>query len=429
MKVQIATLSILTAMACAPAAWSQGGTRLICSFETPAEIRRIKTTGSRITRVEQHATEGRYAAWVDFEVAEQPGIELRLEAGDLRPFGSLALDVTNPSDEPLTFTMEVEDASGARTVARTALPLGPGTSASFALTLNSPPPLQMGMRGEAALPGFRLLSEDHHVVDTAHIAAIRLYLIKPGKPCSMMVDNFRLAPGISYDRIVDAYGQFAKGEWPGKLTSLSQVRSRRSEEEAGLKLHPTLADRDEFGAWASGPTLEATGFFRAAKHEGKWWLVAPNGHLFFSIGLDCVTAREGGTIVEGRENMFEWLPVAGDPLAAFFEMSRTTTPVGLRDIRFYSGKAFNFYAANLQRKYGDEWKRKWQETALARLRAWGVNTIGNWSDPALYGNGRVAYTVTLGVRGTVGEVSSGSDYWGRMRDVFDPRFAQRWTTV
>ena len=62
--------------------------------------------------------------------------------------------------------------------------------------------------------------------------------------------------------------------------------------------------------------------------------------------------------------------------------------------------------------------------ALARLRAWGVNTIANWSDPAFYGNPRVPYTVTLGIRGQTGQLSSGSDYWGRMRDPFDPRFAQ-----
>jgi hypothetical protein len=131
-------------------------------------------------------------------------------------------------------------------------------------------------------------------------------------------------------------------------------------------MHPSLPDRDEYGAWASGPTLEASGFFRAAKYEGKWWLVAPNGHLFFSIGLDCVNTREGGTVVEGREMLFEWLPTADNPLTAHYDTARSSAPVGLRDIKFYSGKAFNFYSANLQRKYGNDWKRKWQETALAQ---------------------------------------------------------------
>ena len=420
--MRILSVTISTLAACSLALGAD--TRLLTSFETPADLQRIKTSDSHVTRVGLHATEGRYAARIDFDAADRPQIELRPEAADFRPFSSVALDVANPSEEPLSFSVEVEDASGAKTVARSALALAAGAAASYALPLNSPPPLQMGMRGEAAVPGYRLLAEDHHPVDIAHIAAIRIYLNKPGKPRSLILDNVRLIPGISYDQIVDAYGQSAKEEWPGKLTRLSQFQSRRAEEEAELKVRPTLADRDEYGAWASGPKLEATGFFRAAKHEGKWWLVAPNGRLFFSIGLDCVTTREGGTVVEGREQMFQWLPPQGDPLAAFFETNGSNTPVGLRDIKFYSGKTFNFYQANLQRKYGDDWKQKWQATALARLRAWGVNTIANWSDPALYGNGRVAYTVTLGIRGSVGEVSSGSDYWGHMRDVFDPRFPQ-----
>ena len=424
MKIRIAAISTLAGLACTLVLWSADGTRLICSFESPAEMQRIKTTDSRITRVTGHATDGRYAAQVDFEAADQPKMEITPQVADFRPFASVALDVVNPSDEPLSFSMEVEDASGAKTVARTALPLRARESATFALPLNSPPPLQMGMRGEGALPGFRLMAEDHHAVDTAHVAAIRIYLNKPGKARPMILDNIRLVPGISYEKIVDAYGQSAREQWPGKLTNVSQFQSRRAEEEADLKLRPSLPDRDEYGAWASGPKLEATGFFHAAKHEGKWWLVAPNGRLFFSIGLDCVTTREGGTVVEGRENMFQALPSADDPLAVHYETVRTATPVGLRDIQFYAGKVFNFYSANLQRKYGDDWKHLWQETALARLRAWGVNTIANWSDPAFYGNGRVPYTVTLGIRGALGEVSSGSDYWGRMRDVFDPRFAQ-----
>ena len=424
MNFRRADIRILAGLAGSLALASAADTRLVCSFESPGELQRFKSSNARITLVQQHATDGRSAAQVDFEAVDQPKIELTPEATDFRPFGAVTLDVVNPSQEPLSFVVEVEDASGAKTAARTALPLRAQESARLALALNSPPALQMGMRGEGALPGFRLLAEDHHAVDTAHIAVIRIYLNKPGKARSIILDNIRLAPGISYDKIVDAYGQSAREEWPGKLTALSQMQSRGAEEEAELKLRPSLPDRDEYGAWASGPKLESTGFFRAAKHEGKWWMVAPNGHLFFSTGLDCVTPREGGTVVEGRENMFQWLPSADDPLAAHYDTVRTSTPVGLRDIKFSGGKTFNFYSANLQRKYGADWKTKWQETALARLRAWGVNTIANWSDPALYGNGRVPYTVTLGIRGTVGEVSSGSDYWGRMRDVFDPRFPQ-----
>lgn len=398
---------------------SAAGTKAICTFENPGDLGRIKASNASIIRIHPSAVE------VDFEAADRPMIEITPPFTDFRPLGAVTLDVTNPSEEPLSFVVEVEDAAGARTSAHTALPLRVRESASFALPLDSPRPMAMGMRGEPVIPGFRLLAEDHHAVDLAHIAAIRIYLNKPGKERRMILGPVWLAPGLSYERIVDAYGQFSKEDWPGKLTSAPQFQSRSTKEEAELKLHPALPDRDEYGAWASGPKLEATGFFRTAKRDGVWWLVAPNGHLFFSTGMDVVTNRQGGTVVEGRENMFEWLPAASDPLAAFYETARSGPPAALRDARFYSGKTFNFYDANLERKYGAEWRNKWLETALLRLRAWGMNAIGNWSDDAPYGNGRVAYAVTGGGgRGPVATLSSGADYWGRMRDAFDPRFPQ-----
>ena len=38
---------------------------------------------------------------------------------------------------------------------------------------------------------------------------------------------------------------------------------------------------------------------------------------------------------------------------------------------------------------------RWQTHALDRLQAWGFNTIGNWSDPALAESKRVPYTLPL----------------------------------
>ncbi len=398
--------------------------RRLYSFESAREVQSIKTANARVTGVRQKATHGRYALEAAFEAAEQPSLEFSAGPGgwDWRAFGALGLDVTNPSDEPLAFSLEVTDRAGGKTVARTALPLRAGESASFALPLNSPPPLEMGMRGEPPIQGFRLMAEDHRPVDMARIAAFRIYLSKPTKPRMLLFDNIRLAPGVSYDKIVDAFGQYSREDWPGKLRSAAEFAARQAAEEAELKARPSLAERDEYGGWAAGPQLQATGYFRTLKRDGKWWLVAPSGHLFFSLGMDCVTTREGGTVIQGRESMFEWLPGAEDPLAAYYSTPRSWAPVGLK-IKLNTGRQFNFYTANLQRKYGAGWQEAWRTTALARLRAWGFNTIANWSDPVFYSAKSMPYAVTLGVRGEVGEVSSGSDYWRRMYDVFDPKFA------
>ena len=69
---------------------------------------------------------------------------------------------------------------------------------------------------------------------------------------------------------------------------------------------------------------------------------------------------------------------------------------------------------------------------LARLPAWGFNTVGNWSDPPLWDAKKMPYTVTIDPwpaatrdsEPAFAEVSSGNDYWKRMADPFDPRYAE-----
>jgi Beta-galactosidase len=59
---------------------------------------------------------------------------------------------------------------------------------------------------------------------------------------------------------------------------------------------------------------------------------------------------------------------------------------------------------------------------VARLSAWGFNTIGNWSEPELCALHRLPYAVPLWPEGDVARVRPGNDWWGSLPDVFDPRF-------
>ena len=107
----------------------------------------------------------------------------------------------------------------------------------------------------------------------------------------------------SLDGIVDRFGQYARADWPGKVHSESDLVQRHEIETADIKTHPAPSDHDRFGGWRDGPKQSATGFFRAVRLDGKWWLVDPDGALFFSLGVDCVVP-EGATILSGRESMF-----------------------------------------------------------------------------------------------------------------------------
>ena len=73
-------------------------------------------------------------------------------------------------------------------------------------------------------------------------------------------------------------------------------QARREPEAKDLAEHPGPEDWDQYGGSLNGPQLKATGFFRTEKVNGKWWLVDPDGQLFFSHGMDCVRPQDSTPI-------------------------------------------------------------------------------------------------------------------------------------
>jgi hypothetical protein len=400
--------------------------RLMNSFETPEDVAVLEAPGARIQAVADHATDGTRALRVEFLPADWP--QVKMTAGqapwDWRGFDGLALDITNPGTDAIKFGIRVDDdprADGTLHCRQGGGTIEPGATATFVLRLGEKAdPMTLGMRGLPQAPGMRNLTLlGAKGIDLSHIVAVQVFLSHPTTPTTLILDNVRLVAGPpSLDRIVDEFGQYAKADWPGKLKSVSDLATRLKNEKAELKSRPSLPDRDGYGGWTKGPTRKATGFFRAEKIDGKWWLLTPEGHLFLSFGMDCVSIIDA-TFITGREYMFSWLPDQDDPLARHFGYQR-----GVHSGPVKEGKAFNFLAANLERKFGRDYEKPWFDLALRRLPSWGFNTIGNWSDRRLYGNARVPYVVTATIGGDHARISSGSDYWGRMHDPFDPRFAQ-----
>jgi hypothetical protein len=177
-------------------------------------------------------------------------------------------------------------------------------------------------------------------------------------------------------------------------------------------------DRNAWGGWTKGPQLKATSHFRTEKVNGKWWFVDPDGRLFFSHGVDCVRpAAETG--ISYREKYFTWLPDERSPFAAFYGNS-SWAPHG-----FYKDKGkfktYDFACANLLRKYGDGWQDTFATMAHQRIRAWGLNTIANWSDSKVYMMHRTPYTASFGTGGPRIEGSEG--WWGKFPDPFSQEFS------
>lgn len=220
-----------------------------------------------------------------------------------------------------------------------------------------------------------------------------------------------------YFPYVDGFGQYKKRDWPGKTHGTKELIEAGKAEAASWSLQPEHLN--EYGGWTAGPQLEATGFFRTEKYQGKWWLVDPNGRLFWSNGLNCVNSRMTTTGVEGREKYFESLPEKSSDLRQFYGEGRWASHGFYKDkIPF---ETFSFYEANLFRKFGTFWQDSFRYETHQRFRSWGMNTFGNVSDDALCLEQKTPYVGTVWINGTP-KIEGSEGFWGKFHDVFDPGF-------
>lgn len=196
---------------------------------------------------------------------------------------------------------------------------------------------------------------------------------------------------------LDKFGQVRQVEWPGKLHDEAELKQREEAEAAAAKNDVGPASFNKFGGWADGPKLRATGFFRVEKVDGKWWLIDPEGRLFFSHGANSV-GFDQITPIKGREELFAWLPKADDPQGAI-----------------HNGR-MRFMVANLARTFGPDWPVQARDRVHRRLRQWGLNTLGAWSDRALQEDQRTPFTPILHV------ASEKSPLGKKIADPFAPNF-------
>ena len=200
---------------------------------------------------------------------------------------------------------------------------------------------------------------------------------------------FSLSEGDFFP-FIDQYGQFIHKDWPGKTKTDKDLFIDHQREMDFMEKYPGPDDRSIYGGWSKGEQLKAKGHFYVEKIDGKWWMVDPDGHLFWSHGVVRVTASSAVTIIDDREHYFDSLPGVNDPLGKFYET---------RDefmYRYYKSwnvnRTFDFSSANIYRKYGDNWKESYQDMVHARLRNWGMNTISAGSDPNIYRKLNVPYS-------------------------------------
>lgn len=349
----------------------------------------------------------------------------------------LHVQVQNAMPWAVTLTVDIDGASPDQHLhAQVGLPAGPAQT--LVLPLHAASPRAMGMQAAPPMPfddhgrAILLATTVEGTLDPRAVRALRFGIPAPQAGQTLLLGRVEAVSGqdlqrAAYNGIVDRYGQASRGKWPEKIDSDAALRAAHVHEQATLgQAKAASAGQDEYGGHPGVPSLARTGWFHTQKQGGRWHLVTPDGHAFFSLGVNAVITDGGRSYVEGREFMFDGLPPDSGEWTAFYGQGddRGKDQGASRGIGYNHGRWFDFYAANLYRVDGKDWLAAWRMRALQRLQAWGFNTLGNWSDDALGHAHRLPYTRSIDVAGDYANVSSGYDYWGRMPDPFDPRFAQ-----
>ena len=236
---------------------------------------------------------------------------------------------------------------------------------------------------------------------------------------------------------IDRYGQFRHRDWPGKTRTDADLKRAAEAEAEDLAAHPGPRDRNAYGGWTKGPWLKATGRFRAEKLDGKWWLVDPEGCLFWSFGPVRVTPSSAMTPMNGdpvssrrgvplpdRDPLFAELPPppghAGENAFSKFWTTRDELL-----FPFYASRGetriYDFSSANLYRKYGEGYYETFAELAHRRLRSWGCNTIANSSDVKICLMDRTPYAERVECQSR--PIAASKGHWWKFRDPWDASFA------
>lgn len=246
-------------------------------------------------------------------------------------------------------------------------------------------------------------------------------------PSVFTIDNVRAEGKLEvrdttgFFPFIDIYGQYAHDNWLHKIHSDDDFRVLKEKELADIAQNPGPTDRSKYGGWTAGPKLKSTGFFRTEKYKGKWWMVDPEGYLFWTAGLNCVASDNANTGVQYRESYFANLPDKKSSYGQFYGVSNWASHGFYRDHIPYD--TYNFYQSNLYRKYGENWHDAFKDAVHTRLKSWGLNTIGFVSDFGAALQHKTPYVGSIWIRNTPKIIGS-DGFWGKFHDVFDPKFRE-----
>ncbi len=350
--------------------------KMLFDFEGSFNVNNVETNNAEVSITNGLPGQGQ-ALNVVLEKNQVANIQLKSGQGwgDLSDYLGIEMDITN-SGEYSIGVMAVASENNGKTAIESFVWVKPGqTETMFMVFYRSQPPSYMNkyLKGMNAVPGGYLWH--WRIADITKLNTLNFYTAKTDKDVNFKVDNVRAMGEYNppmenelnsgFFPFVDKFGQYIHADWPGKTTSQDDIDTQHQEELDNLESNPGPEDWNQYGGWTAGPQLQATGHFRTQKLDGKWWLVDPEGRLFWSQGITGVRLSQT-TKTRGRENYFTEILDNGD-----------------------------FRQANLKRKFDNNWSTEAAELVHTRFRSWGVNTMACWSDDEIYNLRKTPYTVFL----------------------------------
>jgi len=163
-----------------------------------------------------------------------------------------------------------------------------------------------------------------------------------------------------------------------KLPGNIAVKSSNYRNKGGACPSMTKASRTRWGGVLT-ERVRASGYFRVEQIEGAWWFVDPDGGLFLSKGVNAVNFDHD---------------------------------------RIQNTNRFPYREA-CQQKYGS--REAWRAAAAQRVRSWGFNSLGAWSDDKVADAGAMPLAV-IAIVDIAASFCSQQQGWPS-GDVFDPDFA------
>ncbi|MGN6506210.1 MAG: hypothetical protein ACTHM6_11665, partial [Tepidisphaeraceae bacterium] len=318
---------------------------------------------------------------------------------DLSAWEAVLIRVKNLSDAPVTIGARAENptAMGLHDTVYNAIDLPAHQQGVLKLRLTRRPEDPTYEPFRPYFMYYNAIAVRDNTVDPAQISKI-VVGVEHGSAGQKVVvesattDGHGVRGPVPFFPFIDEFGQYKHADWPGKIYSDADFAAALAKDKADLAAHAAPTDWDEYGGWERGPKQQKTGYFYPKKVAGKWWLVDPAGNLFWSYGPTGVRVGGEGGPITGRENWFDQLPAKTGDDAAYWTTGKNARFMYYKD---KSWDAFSFSARNASRKYGPDWREASADKLHQRLRNWGFNSIGNWSDPVVYLKHKTPYAVAI----------------------------------